>query len=109
MGLFKKKEKVEGGHKILIAYGDALGIFDVWEFGKLIKKYNLEKGIAIVRKKPTQKVYEEAEKNQVEIMVSQNPKEFAQQIKKQIEQPNSKVAVRKLEEVADRSIMQDPC
>ncbi len=109
MGLFKKKEKIEGDRKVLIAYGDALGIFDVWEFGKLIKKFNLEKGIAIVKKKPTPKVYEEAEKNHVEIMISQNPKEFSQQVKKQLEQPDLKIAIRKLEEVADRSIMQDPC
>ncbi len=109
MGLFKKKEKIEGDHRVLIAYGDALGIFDVWEFGKLIKRFKLERGIAIVKKEPTQKVYEEAEKNHVEIMISQNPKEFAQQMRKQLETPNYKVAVRKLEEVADRSIMQDPC
>ena len=109
MGLFKKKEKLKGDHKILIAYGEAIGIFDVWEYGKLKNKFALERAIAVVKKKPTDKVYQEAEKNGIEIMVSDNPKRYAENLKKELECPEKKVGVRKLEEVADRSIMQDPC
>lgn len=109
MVFLKKKQKIDGDHKILIVYGEVIGIFDVWEFGKVIEKLNLERGIAIVKKNPTQKVFEEAEKNRVEIMVSENPKEYAQQLKRKLEKPDLKIGVRKLEEVADRSIMQDPC
>ena len=109
MGLFKKKGKSLSDQKILIAYGDQMGIFDVWEFGKLKKKYELERAIAVVKKKPTEKVYEEADKNGVEIIISNNPKKYAEDLKREIECPEKMVGVRKLEEVADRSLSQDPC
>ena len=109
MGLFKKKSKSLGDHKILIAYGDQMGIFDVWEFGKVKKKFQLERAIAIVKKEPTEKVYDEADKNGVEIIVSNNPKQHAENLKKELESPDKKIGIRKLEEVADRSLSQDPC
>ena len=109
MGLFKKKPKLSEGNKILIAYGEAIGIFDVWEYGKLRKKFNLERAIAVVQKKPTDKVYAEAQKNGIEIVISDNPKKYAENLKRELECPEKRVGVRRLEEVADRSIMQDPC
>ena len=109
MGLFKKKGKSLSDHKILIAYGDQMGIFDVWEFGKLKKKFALERAIAVIKKKPTDKVYDEADKNGVEIIISNNPRQHAEHLKRELEAPDKKVGVKKLEEVADRSLSQDPC
>ncbi|GEM_PF-2037849 len=109
MALFKKSSKKEQDHKILIAYGDALGIFDVWQLGKVKKKFSLEKTIVVIKKNPTEKVIEEAEKNGLEVKISEKPKEYAEKLKDELQTSEKKVGVKKLEEVADRSIMQDPC
>ncbi len=109
MALFKKSAKKVHDHKILIAYGDALGIFDVWQFGKVKEKFSLERAIAVVKKQPTDKVIEEAGKNGIEVHVTEKPREFAEKLKEELQTPDKKVGVKKLEEVADRSILQDPC
>ena len=94
---------------VVIGYGDAMGIYDVWEFNRLKKRLSLNKCIAVVRSSPTEKVLREAEDMGIEVIIADDPRGMASHLKEKLEAEGYAVKVKKLEEIADRSIMSDPC
>jgi len=97
--------------KVFIAYGEAAGIIDVWGCGKAKARLGASRGIMVVKRRPTEKVIEEAKKEGIEIVVTEGkPKEEAKRLAERIKTEEGKeVRVGKIEEIADRSMMYDVC
>ncbi len=93
----------------VIGYGDAMGIYDVWEFNRLKKRLSLTNCPPFVKAAPTEKVLREAEDMGIEVITSDDPRGMASHLKEKLEAEGYAVKVKKLEEIADRSIMSDPC
>ncbi len=100
-----------GKEKVFIAYGEAAGIIDVWGCGKAKARLEASRGIMVVKRRPTEKVLEEAKKEGIEIVVTDGkPKEEAKRLASRVEKEEGKeVRVEKIEEIADRSMMYDVC
>lgn len=100
-----------GKEKVFIAYGEAAGIIDVWGCGKAKARLEASRGIMVVKRRPTEKVLEEAKKEGIEIVVTDGkPKEEAKRLASRMEKEEGKeVRMGKIEEIADRSMMYDVC
>ncbi|MDK2384470.1 MAG: hypothetical protein QI199_06665 [Candidatus Korarchaeota archaeon] len=74
MALFKKSAKKEVDQKILIAYGEALGIFDVWQLSKVKNKFSLERTIVVVKRNPPTRLFRKPTKMALKSRFQTTPK-----------------------------------
>ena len=99
-----------GEGEIVVLYGDVVGMVDIWSSVKLKERLRLHREIIVVRRRPTERVYEEANKGGVEIVVADDPKREAKKLLKSLTNKEGRgVRMKKIEEVGDRSLMLDPC
>ncbi len=111
MSFFKRKDKKElEREEIIVAYGDAVGIVDIWECAKIKRRFDLKRQIIVAKKNPTDKVHEEAQKEGIEIVVAlENPKKEAKRLAESLSDKEGKeVKVKRIEDMVDRSFMLDP-
>lgn len=91
----------------MIGYGEAVGIFDIWQLKRLKEKVSFEEVVLFARRRPTEKVIREAQGVGIEIRTAQDPKGEAKGLAERLRQQGKEAKVKALEELADRSIMRD--
>ncbi len=96
-------------HDVLIAYGNAAGIYDVWEVARFARRHRIKEAVIVVEKEPTKAVAEEARRKGIKLIIDDKPSVCSSKLKNELESENRSVILKKLENIADRSIMQDPC
>ena len=92
---------------LLIGYGEAVGIFDIWQLKRLKEKVSFEEVVLFARRRPTVRVIREAQEVGIEIRTAQDPKGEAKGLAERLRRGGREVKVKALEELADRSIMRD--
>ncbi len=107
LSLFGRKKRKK--YDVLVAYGEAMGVFDVWQMDRFARKLKIGRKVAVVGTRPAESVFKESAEKGVEVEVAEDFAGRALELKRQLEAENKQVLLKKLDEVADRSIMQDPC
>ncbi len=92
-----------------MAYGDMLGMYDVWQMERFMKRLPVKRIIVVVRERPLDRVIEEAKNMSIELVYSDFPRKIAQEIASELKKAGQNARIKRLEEIADRSIMSDPC
>ena len=92
-----------------MAYGDMLGMYDVWQVERFMKRLPVKRIIVVVKERPLDRVIEEAKNMSIELVYSDFPRKMAQEIASELKKAGQNVWIKRLEEIADRSIMSDPC
>ena len=92
---------------LLIGYGEAVGIFDIWQLKRIKERASFEGVVLCARRRPTDKVIREAEEVGIEVRTAEDPKGEAKGLAERLRQQGKEVKVKALEELADRSMMRD--
>lgn len=92
----------------LILYGNRVGFFDIENINRYISKYGIKKTIIFIKEKMHPNLKNKIDINKFKFIISINPKKSAKNFYAAMQKTNKRSVLKKLEDISDRSIMQDP-
>lgn len=105
--IFKKRDTTQKRKKIIIAVADRVGVFDITEMERFVRRLKAERGIVIASAEPAESVKGLSKQSGIEIRISRDREGELENLRRSLPRDRYEIVIRKMEEIADRSQFSD--
>ncbi|GEM_PF-6549836 len=105
---FKRKKVYNYRNSVVIIYADRVGVRDVWDAHRLMKKWGLQEVIIISETPVTKNVEKQAILKDVQIKIAKEPKKEAKLLKEEFQCKGIPCYIKCIEDITERNFTMDP-